>query len=202
MGWGYKIVDLVKQLIREALADIHTQQPAQIVSYDPDKNTCSVQPCLNRLRTNDANSPFVQLPQIDDVPVKMQGSGKTFLSVAPQVGSYGALYISERSLSEWLVNGGIVDPRNTRKFKIDSGWFDPGLYPLAEDGDNGLISPAIKTDRIELRTRTGKTSVAVLHDETISVVSDGDIAVSNSNGNYTLLANGQFDVNGNFTVDP
>jgi hypothetical protein len=191
MRIGALVKQIAQMVFRQEMAKVHTNLPAQVVSYDDAEN---VQPCLKRLRTNDPDSQFVQLPQIDDVPVKQFGSGKLLFSVAPKAGSYGALYICERDLTEWLLKGGIVDPRNTRKFDIGSGWFDPGLYPLVDDGDNGKIAGGINTDRIELRTRTGDTSIAVLEDETIEV--------NNASGTITIKSSGQVDINGNLTVDP
>jgi hypothetical protein len=194
MAIGSKIVQLIRRIIEEKLANIYTQMPGQVVSYDDSKNTCSVQPCINRIRTNSASSDFIKLPQLDDVPVKQFGSGKVHLTVAPQAGSYGAICFSMRSIAEWFINGGIVDPTNSRKFDLSNCWFDPGLYPDASDGDNGKIDSGINTDRIELRTRTGDTSIAVLDDETIEI--------KNSSATITIPSSGIVDINGNFTVDP
>ncbi|NIS15866.1 MAG: hypothetical protein GWN96_06460 [candidate division Zixibacteria bacterium] len=101
--------------------------------------------------------------------MRQYGSGKCLLTIAPQAGSYGYYHVSQRALDSWLTKGGIVDPSSSRKFDISDGVFEPGLYPLIPDGDNGLIVPAINTDRIELRTRVGTCYVAVLDDETVEI---------------------------------
>jgi hypothetical protein len=194
--------------------EVHTQMPARVVSYNGHNNTCSIQPCINRIRTEDPNNlTIIELPQINDVPVKQCGSGKLLLSVAPQVDSYGVFYVCERDMELWKTNGGIVDPNSSRKFDLTDGWFDPGLYPLADDGDNGRILPALYTDRIGFRTRLG-TSYIYLHDNgeidlfadgtdsvNVRMQTNGTFTVSNTSGSIDLKPSGQIDVNGNFTVD-
>jgi hypothetical protein len=188
MGWFRDIARVARQVFRREIAAVRTHTPAQVVSFDPDQNTCSVQPCIKILRTDDPNHTYTQdLPQIDDVPVHQQGSGKTLLSQAPQVGSYGMLHISDRRLEKWLTDGGIVEPNSTAKFDISDASFVPGLYPLVVDGDNGKLPAAIKTDRIELRTRAGDTYIAVLDDGTIEIESTGTVSI---NGTETILQEG------------
>lgn len=158
------------------MADVHTHLPAEVVSYDAGTNLVSIQPCIDRMRIDDPNNTeSVRLPQIDDVPVHHFGSGKCLLTVAPQPGSYGSYHVSERSLTKWINQGGIATPDNHRKFDISDGFFIPGIYPTIIDGNNGLVEEDISTDRIELRTRTGNTTVAVLDNENVEITADDEI---------------------------
>ncbi|MCP4539026.1 MAG: hypothetical protein GY832_17970 [Chloroflexi bacterium] len=188
MSWTRNIAKLIRRMIDRALADVHTHMPAQVISYDAATNLAVVQPCLNRIRVKDPNNETtVQLPVIEDVPVKQFGSGKCLITIAPQADSYGVLHVSERSLEKWVTEGGIVNPGSTRKFDISDGFFDPGTYPTVDDGDNGLISPAIATDRIALRTRDNTAYVAVKTNGAVEIYTTTGQAVT---------------INGNFTVDP
>jgi hypothetical protein len=212
MSWGRELNKLVKKIVRAILAEeVHTHLPAQVVSYDGTTNTCSIQPCIMRMRSEDPNNmTTIELPQIDDVPVKQFGSGKLLFSVPPQVDSYGVFHVSERELEIWLTNGGIVSPGNSRKFNLSDGWFYPGAYPLVADGDNGLISPAINTDRIELRTRLGTSYIylkddgsielTTLGDATVTLATDGTTTVENSSGSIEIASSGTVDINGNLEV--
>jgi hypothetical protein len=190
MGWIRDIKILVRRMIQAALADVHTHIVAQVVSYTAATNTCSIQPCVTRIRAEDPqNMTTVELPQIDDVPVKQFGSGKCLLSVAPQAGSYGVFHVSEKDLENWLLQGGVVDPTNSKRFDLSDGFFDPGAYPLIPDGDNGALLVPIETDRIALRNRLNTCQVAALDDGTAVIkgttttVNDGtDFAVQ-----YTAL---------------
>lgn len=168
----------VSALFEKRKKSIHTNIVCQVVSYDEALNTCSVQPVVRAMRADDVNNmvPY-DLPQVDDVPVKQMGSGKLLLSVAPAVGSYGNLIVSECSIEAWINDGGIVNPTSARSHHFSDGIFDPGVYPNKVDGDNGKIESAIKTDRVSLRTRSGLTEISVLDDETIFIKSDSAVVV-------------------------
>ena len=208
-----RIVERIARLVfRREIADVHTHAVAQVVSYAALTNTCSIQPCIRRIRSEDPNNlTTVQLPQIDDVPVMHRGSGKCLLTVAPQAGSYGVLHVSERSLDNWILSGGIVDPSSARKFDIGDGFFDPGAYPAMLDGNNGSLAVPVNTDRIELRDRLGTSYVAVTDAGVvelnavagnITMAIDGTITATNTLGTFSLDGvTGQFAANGNFTVE-
>jgi hypothetical protein len=192
MGLAREIARLVTRKFSQLVADIHTHMPAQVVSYDNATNTCEVRTCIKRLRTTDAaNLGFIDLPVLTDVPVRQFGSGKCLISVAPQIDSYGFLHVSARSIATWLIDGGIVAPSSMRKFDLSDAVFEPGLYPLKADGDNGLIEVAINTDRIEMRTRAGTTAVSVLDDESVSVNTENSSIVIAADESITVTTDGQ-----------
>ncbi len=191
------LVKIIKRIVRSILATEHDNHIiAQVVSYDGSNNTCSVQPVVKIFRTQDPdNLATVMLPQIDDVPVMQRGSGMFLLSCAPQPDSYGMLHVTDRELETWMNAGGIVDPVKSRRFNATDSVFDPGLYHLVADGDNGLISPAINTDRIELRTRDGVAFISIIDDSTIEIEADSKVSIKTSG------VSSQVTINGNLTVD-
>jgi hypothetical protein len=178
--WIRDLERLIRRTVSRVLSeDLHTMMPVKVVSYDSDENKCSVQPCITRIRTNDPNNlTTIQLPVLDDVPVHQFGSGKCLFAVAPQVGSYGSVWVSERSLEKWLTDGGIGNPNSARKFDISDAVFYPGLYPFVTDGDNGKLQSAIATDRISMRTRTNDTSISVIDNDNVSVDTTGDVDIT------------------------
>ncbi len=163
------IKKLIRRMINNAVSDIHTSMPAQVISYDAATNLVSIQPVINIIRSDDPDNDVIQMPVLEDIPCKQFGSGKCLLTIAPQAGSYGVFHVSERSIENWIVEGGIVNPSSIKRFDISDGFFDPGVYPIMADGDNGLIVPPINTDRIELRTRLGTTFISVVDDGTIEI---------------------------------
>jgi hypothetical protein len=118
----------------------------------------------------------------------MFGSGKCVFTVAPQEGSYGALHVTQRSIANWIINGGIVEPGSIRKFDISDSFFVPGMYPTVVDGDNGKLQSPVNTDRIELRTRTGDTSISVIDDETVEIKNASATISIDSSGNVQVDA--------------
>ena len=206
------ILRFIRNKIAEIFADVHTHAVVVIDSYDAVENTCSVRPCVKRIRTTDPdNETTIKFGKLEDVPVNHRGSGKLLLGCAPQAGSYGILHVAERSTDVWLTKGGVEDPDSVRKFDINDGFLEYGAYPLVVDGDNGKLVVPIATDRISLRTRSGDTEVSVLDDEsiqisnenvTVTIAADETVTVENSSGSFSLSPAGQFDANGKFTVDP
>lgn len=179
MNWLRNVQKLIRRLVDAAFADVHTHLPAQVISYNATENTCSILPCIKRIRTEDPNNmTTIPLPQIDDVPVKQFGSGKCLFAVAPQAGSYGVFHVAERSIDNWMNNGGIVEPSSARRFDLGDGFFDPGAYPLKADGDKGLVEIPIKTDRIELRTRTRAGYISLLDTDIVEINGTADFAVA------------------------
>lgn len=201
MGLERIITRLVRRLFKKEMAKVHTCLIGQVVSYDGATNTCSVIPVQRRIRVNDPNNTTtIDLPQLDDVPVKQFGSGKLLFSVAPQIGSYGKLVISERSIEQWQLDGGIGDPASARRFDISDSIFEPGLYPVIEDGDNGLIVEPIQTDRIEMRTRSAVTSIAVKADETLEIKNEKCTIGIDVDGNVSLTTDGSITATAGDTI--
>ncbi|MCP4604481.1 MAG: hypothetical protein GY847_28825 [Proteobacteria bacterium] len=206
MGFDRDILKMCRRVVDALLGNVRTTMPARVVSYDSDLNTVSIQPCINLIRPDDPNNlTTVPMAQVDDVPVKQQGSGKLLFSIAPQVGSYGGFTVSDRSIEQWLTKGGIVDPTSAKKHDPTDGIFDPGWYPLVADGNNGMIATGINTDRAEIRTRLGTSYVSLkddgtvelttLNNATVTLATSGAIAIENSAGSAEI------DASGNVTVD-
>ncbi len=212
MGIGSSLYKTIKAIFAVETAQLRTNTVCKVVAYDETTNLVSLQPCIMGINTDNTETPVEQLPQVNDIPVFQFGSGKLMCTVAPAVDSYGLYVVSDRKLDNWITLGGVQPPGSTKRFDISNGFFLPGLYPTVEDGDNGLIATGIETDRIELRTRTGITSISVIDDETVninnelcavSMAADGGLRLENDAGYAEMTAStGQWIVNGNFTVDP
>jgi hypothetical protein len=180
MTWVRQLKKMVRRYIRAFLdEELQTHLPCEVISYDADENLVSLQPCINAIRMLDAdNLTTVQMPRIDDVPVQQFGSGKVLFSVAPQEGSYGNLHVTKHRLETWLTKGGIVDPNSSILFDANDGFFDPGVYPLVIDGDNGKLIAPIQTDRIEMRTRDRGGYISLLSNGIVHIQGDTDFAVA------------------------
>lgn len=189
MNYARVFARIARAIFGKKIAEIRTGTIAQVVAYDKATNLVSVQPVVESVRSKDPrNLTTILLPQLDDVPVKQRGSGKGMLTCAPAVGAYGWLSFSDRCIEQWITDGGTGSPRASRMFDLNDCVFDPGLYPLTVDGDNGKIDGGIADDRISLRTRSGNTEISVLHDETVQV--------SNASGSVVINTSGEVIING------
>lgn len=200
-----EVMRIAGQVFDARKYEIRTHIIAQVSSYDAAKNTVTVQPVTKAVRFTDAeNLTTVQLPQISEVPVLQTGSGKVWCTVAPAVGSYGLLHVSDRTIGDWMAAGGIVEPSEIRCHDKSDAIFEPSMLHLVEEGDSGAFAEPIKTDRISLRTRSGLTEISVLDDESVEVnVNDGKATIIiDVDGNVSITAAGNLDaeVDGDATL--
>jgi hypothetical protein len=218
MTWAREIRKIARSVFEELIPGVRTHLATVITSYDGATNTCKAQPTRRTIRVEDPdNMTTVDLPELQDVPVMQFGSGKLLLSCAPQPDSYGVAHVSDRDIEDWFSNGGVTDPKSIRTHDLSDSFLHHGVYTLKEDGDNGLIVEPIRTDRIELRTRSGKTNISVLDDESISITTEhsvitinasGEISIANDDSSMILTSevdissSGTVTINGNLTVDP
>jgi hypothetical protein len=172
-------------IFNSLLFNVHTALPAEVTAFDAVTQTCSVQPVIKRLTTV-SDSPEL-LPIIEDVPVVYPGGGDFFITFELAKGSYVLLICAERSIANWMTQGGQVDPESTRKFTLSDAIAIPGLLPLPK-----VLLPPVHSGGLVLRNKLGTTKITV---------SDTEIILENALGTVTLKASGQLDVNGNFTVD-
>ena len=129
-----EVMRIAGQVFDARKYEIRTHIIAQVSSYDSEKNTVTVQPVTKAVRFTDAeNLTTVQLPQISEVPVLQTGSGKVWCTIAPAVGSYGLLHVSDRTIGDWMAAGGIVEPSEIRCPDKRDAIFDPSLVHLVEE---------------------------------------------------------------------
>lgn len=152
----------LKQTINETIGDIvvnmHTALPAKITKVSAGK--VNLQPLLKRKLVTGA---LIDLPVITNVPVMFQRSGRFVFSFPLAVGDTGLVVFAERSMDNWLVQGGTADPADPRKFDLSDGIFFPGLYPFNNP-------PEYNADKMILK----------LDDTEITMGADGKIALKNS----------------------
>ena len=176
---------ICKQVVKEELANLHTNMICQVVdgTYDATLNTVSLQPVINRIRSEDPNNPqTIQQQIIEDVPVLQFGGTDLQLAKAPEDGTYGLYCVLERAVDQWFVQNGIVNPGSARKFDSDDGIFITGVF-----SEPGKLSAAVQTDKIELRNGD-RTAF-------LSLDTSGAIQID-------CKAGQQVNINGNLTIDP
>lgn len=158
------LTETIQALIQNELSDIHTAIPAEIVSYNHAKNLAIVRPCLKRKYKGEELP--VDLPNIVNVPVCFPSMGPGHLRFPVKAGMTGMLKFSERSIDKWLVNGGMVDPEDARKFSLSDATFWPGLRP-----NSNQIKSLAAQDSIELK----------LNGSYIEILNNGKFKVKGTN---------------------
>jgi len=114
----------ISTAIQTQLKDVHTMLPGQIVSFDAVSQTADIQIQLQR-KVGDT---LVNLPVLPGVPIRFLKSKAFSISFPLTAGDEVGVYIIERSIDNWLDQGGIQSPNDTRKFDLSDAYAVPVLY--------------------------------------------------------------------------
>jgi hypothetical protein len=136
--------------------------PAKVTAFDKTTQTVSVQPCFQRLYSDDPE-PENQ-PIIEDVPVHFVGSGNFWITHDVVIDSYVLLVFSQRSLATWIDKGGVVDPELNHILNESDAIAVPGINPIP-----GLI-PDIETsfpEGFSITDRDGKHYIQIVEGKVV-----------------------------------
>lgn len=139
------------QMFNAGMLRQRTMIIAQVVSFDSEQNSVSVQPCLQRQFVDD-ESP-TNLPIINDVPVSFFGGGGFWITIEPKAGDYCTLHISDRCLDLWKINGGIVSPEKKRHHDFNDAVAYFGINPF-----NSTI-PEVEPSCLHMRSKDGNDGI-------------------------------------------
>lgn len=208
---------LLREAVRSQLVDFHTCLPAQIESYDREKQKANVQPLLKR-KYNDGS--VRNLPIIVGVPVVFPRSKNRHIHFDLEKGDVVTLVFSERSIDKWKAKGGIVSPDDVRRGHLSDAYAIPGGYDfpnafgpvggqgsleLANSGhrlvleQDGTILIKNENGQIEMNpagqiTAQGPTATLTVKDSgDVDVVNDG-LTVNFKNNGKVVINNGTFEL--------
>jgi hypothetical protein len=155
--------------IEGRLKDLHTCLPGIIESFDPDTQTASVQPAIQRIFTTKG---AVNLPLCVDVPVAFPGGGDFFLTFPVARGDECILFFSERCIDFWHAQGGVQLPAEYRLHDLSDAFAQVGVNSQPKK------LTALQMTGAELRTRSRSTYIR-LEDGTIfikgNIVHEGNV---------------------------
>ncbi len=150
------------------IAQMNTCLPGEVREYDFKERRASIKPLIKRKYLDGQIS---TLPIIVDVPVVFPGTDKVGFQFPIKKGDKVLIVFSQRSLDQYLSNGGDVDPLDTRKFDLSDAVAIPGLYPFNKNGfaDNNE-DLFIKNDgrKIKIGEDTIETIDGVLTGKTVN----------------------------------
>lgn len=139
---------VLRLAMRTHMSDVHVSMPGRIESYEAGTQKASVQPLL-QLTLEDGTRQ--RLPVINNVPVVWPRGGGAILSFPLAAGDGVLLIFSERSLDEWLAQGGETAPDDPRSFDLSDAIAVPGLYPFSAASDADERDVLLKFRGTELR---------------------------------------------------
>ena len=128
------------------------EMPGQVVSFDPAKQTISVQP-LYKKRLNGVPT---DLPVLLDVPVRFPRMGGHIITMRVRPGDRVTLRPQMRNTEAYHAQGGAFAAADARSFSLSD-------MEAFLDGGESLAQPIsdFGTDELEIRSEDGKTKIQV-----------------------------------------
>jgi len=134
------LTDVIRGALTSRLLETYIHLPGTVDSYENGK--AGVQINIKKKYEDGTTS---LTPVITDVPVLLPRSdgGEAYLQLPIKRGDTGLLAFSQRSMDEWLIEGGNKAPKSVRMNDKSDAIFIPGLYPfnntVSENNDNVVL---------------------------------------------------------------
>jgi len=138
------------EIFRKFIQRIDGQLPAEIISYNRQKNVAMVQPLISLITTS--GNRIVRAP-IAVVPVLALGGGGVFINFPLKKGDRGWIEASDRDISLYMQTGAQSPPNTKRMHSFEDARFIPDVFDEFSYGltdDAATISSLDGSVRIEL----------------------------------------------------
>ena len=185
--------------VNAAIAGLWTALPGIVQSFDASAVTCTVQPAIQGIVTNeDGTRTAVNLPLLVDVPIVFPRGGGTTLTFPVSVGDECLVIFSSRCIDAWWQSGGVQIPMEARKHDLSDGFALVG--PMSQAKKIGGIS----TSTVQLRSDDGAAYVEINpSSHAVNVQTSGNVSAT-AGGAATVTAptitlNGNVTINGTLT---
>lgn len=166
--------------------------PAQIISYDRDKNRATVQ-ILNYSITSTGDK--IARKPLNDIPVQVFGGGEFCLSFPIKQGDIGFLIASDSDISVWKKLLQLFAPATYQKHRYKDGIFFPLIL-------NGFTFSADENNAVLLTSTDGNTKISLKPDYITISAKNTVINTTISEINATTATiTAQSTINGNLTVN-
>ncbi|WP_179995693.1 Gp138 family membrane-puncturing spike protein [Acinetobacter sp. YH16053] len=116
-------LQIIKDAVNAAMVNLWTCLPCEVLEYDSDAVTVSVQPLIKiPVYLPDGEVETVELPMLLDVPVMFPCAGGFTITHPIQKGDECLVNFADRNIDLWWQSGGIQNPFDTRKHDLSDGF--------------------------------------------------------------------------------
>lgn len=165
-----------------------TAMPARIISFDPERMSCSAQITIQgRVQTGEQSWEWVDMPPLVDCPVVFPGGGGVILTFPINPGDEVLVVFASRCIDNWWVSGGIRNQAELRMHDLSDGFCIPGPRSLPN------VPGGISTAKATLRSDSGGSQVSIdPASGDVEVISSGAVTVQAGiiNLNGAVIING------------
>lgn len=149
-------LQIIKDAVNAAMVNLWTCLPCEVLEYDSDAVTVSVQPLIKiPVCLPDGEIETVELPMLLDVPVMFLCAGGFTITHPIQKGDECLVNFADRNIDLWWQSGGIQNPFDTRKHDLSDGFafFRPQSQAKKISG--------ISTTDLEIRNDTNSCKIQI-----------------------------------------
>ena len=184
--------DVLRFAAKGAQAAMWTAMPGEIVSFDADLQTASVQVTIQaQVRSPAGDASFVSLPLLLDCPVHFPGGGSAVFTFPVAQGDECLVVFASRCIDSWWQSGGVQPPATLRMHNLSDGFVIVGFrstpHKIAD----------FSTTAAQLRSLDGETLVEMNPTaQTLVLTAPGGATI-----NADTTINGTLHVTGAITCD-
>ncbi len=162
------LMDLHRDSVRSSM---RTTEPGIITAYDAAKQRASVQLVIKSAHIDEFGDRVAQIvSEINDVPVAFLGNARGRITWPVAVGDTCVVWFVSSSISQWLYQGGIVDPDSDHKHDISDAICMVACHDFAHvPTDAPMDSVCVHCEKILLGSSAASKFVA-LHEEFSALV--------------------------------
>lgn len=164
------LLEAIESAITGRLAALHVSLPGSVEKYDSSTQKADIKPMLKKRLLDGAVEDY---PVIPNVPVIWPRTADFALAAPMNRGDQVLLVFIERSMDEWLSEGGTPTPVDRRKFNLSDAVAIPGLYSFKQN------SPV----------NTGEDAVVQFKSSKITMRKNGDMELDVGSNDLYLVGN-------------
>lgn len=146
------LTETINNAIDSKLIDTHTALPAEVVSFNPTKQTVNLKIVVKRIKQDGKTAVF---PLLIDVPVCFMQTSNYSITFPINAGDTGQVIFNERQIDNWDINGDILPPDDARKHSLSDAVF----FPQLTNQKNNIAS--FNNNDLEIRTSDGATKISI-----------------------------------------
>lgn len=166
-----KLDKAFSDIFEELMKGKHTINIGEVTAFQKTKPPkASVQLVLKRLFEGEDEAKAIAI--LEDCPIIYPGSGDWWLTFPLEIGSNVVVLYNERSIADWLDQGGIIEPSKTRTFSESDAIVLAGILP---DLQNFTL---IDDDGISLRKKDNSLFIKLLSNGATVKMKDMDLEIT------------------------
>lgn len=162
------IETVVQTAIDSALKELHTCLPGVVQAFDPIEQLADIQPTIQRKLKGE----LVNLPLLVGVPVRFPKVSGFCVTMPLKEGDEVEVKFVERSIDNWLLDGGIRSANDVRMHSLSDAYATPMMYSQ----QNKITD--FDPDNMQIRNDAGTSFITLTASGDIILNGDTDFIVA------------------------